>query len=88
MTTPTGRKATLSGLVLITGLLMAALPSHAENASARSREWQQARDTRQDARQAKQACNAGDHKRRPECRQDQREDRQDARSTARDIKRR
>jgi hypothetical protein len=75
MHTPTGLQATLSGLVIATGLLMAALPSHAENASARSWERQQ-------------ACKAGDNKSRPECRQDKREDKQDARSTARDIKRR
>lgn len=87
MTTPTGLKATLTGLVLATGLLMAALPSQAEKASARSRERQQARDTRQDARQDKQACQSGDHNRRPECRQDQRAAKQDARHTARDIKR-
>ena len=38
MATPTSLKATLTTLVIATGLLMAALPSHAENASERSRE--------------------------------------------------
>ena len=42
MNTPKGLQAILSGLVIANGLLMAALPSHAENASERSRERQQA----------------------------------------------
>ena len=42
MNTPKGLQAILSGLVIATGLLMAALPSYAETASERSRERQQA----------------------------------------------
>ncbi|MEF8719175.1 MAG: hypothetical protein V5B44_16215 [Candidatus Accumulibacter necessarius] len=59
-------------------------------ATEQGQQRQEARDTkqtgRQDSREEKAACKAGDEKNRAECRQDKRDTKQDSRDTARDIK--
>ena len=68
------------------GQLLAA-PTYATEQSGQRQDARDTRQTgRQEARQDKADCRAGDEKNRPECRQDKRDTKQDARGTARDIK--
>jgi hypothetical protein len=83
-------KAAVTGIVIVTGLLVLSAPSYSETASERSGERQDSRDLKQEgrpaARDAKAECKEGDEKSRAECRQDKRKTKQDTRDTARDIK--
>ena len=60
-------------------------------ATERGKDRRDARDTRQDgreeAREQKAACKAGDDKSRAECRHEKRDTKQESREDARDIKR-
>jgi hypothetical protein len=60
-------------------------------ATERAKDRRDARDTRQDgrdeAREQKAACKAGDDKSRAECRHEKRDTKQESREDARDIKR-
>jgi hypothetical protein len=78
----------VSALVITAGLLWTSVPAYA---TERGEERKDARDTKQtgreDAREQKAECKAGDDKSRAECRQEKRDTKQDARESARDIKR-
>jgi hypothetical protein len=58
-------------------MLLNAIPASAQTQGMERRDQRQ--DVRQGARDAKQACKAGDEKTRPECRQEKRSTKQDAR---------
>jgi hypothetical protein len=79
--------AAIATLVITAGVQLGSLPAYA---TEQSEQRQDARDTkqtgRQDARQEKVECKAGDDKNRAECRQDKRDTKQETRDTARDIK--
>lgn len=69
------------------GVQMMSAPTYATEQSGQRQDARDTRQTgRQDARQEKADCRAGDEKNRPECRQDKRDTKQDARGTARDQK--
>ena len=78
----------LSALLITAGLQWTLGPA---NATERGEERKDARDTKQagreEAKEQKAECKAGDDKSRAECRQDKRDTKQDARESARDIKR-
>ena len=78
----------VSILVIGAGLQWTSLPAYATD---RGEDRRDARDTRQggrdEAREQKAACKAGDEKSRAECRREKRDTKQDARGDARDIKR-
>jgi hypothetical protein len=78
----------VSALVMTAGLLWTSVPAYA---TERGEDRRDARDTKQagrdEAREQKAECKAGDDKSRSECRQEKRDTKQDARESARDIKR-
>jgi len=78
----------VSTLVITAGLLWTSVPAFA---TERGEDRRDARDTKQagrdEAREQKAECKAGDDKSRAECRQEKRDTKQDARESARDIKR-
>ena len=78
----------VSALVITAGLQWTPVPA---DATERGGERKDARDTKQtgreEAKEQKAACKAGDEKSRAECRQEKRDTKQDARESARDIKR-
>lgn len=78
----------VSALVITAGLQWMSVPAYA---TERAEDRRDARDTKQagrdEAREQKAACKAGDDKSRAECRQEKRDTKQDAREDARDIKR-
>jgi len=78
----------VSALVMTAGLLWTSVPAYA---TERGEDRRDARDTKQagrdEAREQKAECKAGDDKSRAECRQEKRDTKQDARESARDIKR-
>src|SRR6185295_356690 len=78
----------VSVLVITAGPQWTSVPAYATD---RGDERKDARGTRQtgrdEAREQKAACKAGDEKSRAECRRDKRDTKQDARGDARDIKR-
>ena len=78
----------VSVLVITAGLQWTSVPAYA---TERAEDRRDARDTKQagreEAREQKAACKAGDDKSRAECRQEKRDTKQDARESARDIKR-
>jgi F0F1-type ATP synthase membrane subunit b/b' len=75
-------------LVITAGLQWTSVQAYA---TERGEERKDARDTKQagreEAKEQKAECKAGDDKSRAECRQDKRDTKQDARESARDIKR-
>ena len=75
-------------LFIAAGAQWVSVPAYA--ATEQGEQRQEARDTkqtgRQDAREEKAECKAGDDKSRAECRQDKRDTKQESRDTARDIK--
>ena len=77
----------VSVLVTTTGVQWLSAPAHA---TERAKDRRDARDTRQegreDAREQKAACKAGDEKSRAECRHEKRDTKQESREDARDIK--
>jgi len=77
----------VSVLVIPAGLQWTLVPAYA---TERGEERKEARDTKQagreEARQQKAECKAGDEKSRAECRKEARETKQGARESARDIK--
>src|SRR5215204_1144276 len=79
----------ISVLAITAGLQWMSVPAYATTERAEDR--RDARDTKQagreEAREQKAACKAGDDKSRAECRQEKRDTKQDAREDARDIKR-
>lgn len=84
---PTQLHRLLSVALLATGMLTLAFPA---SATEQSKQRQQGRDVRQDARpdarQEKADCRQANEKNNAECRQDKRNTKQDARGQARDIK--
>lgn len=78
----------VSALVMTAGLLWTSVPAYA---TERGEDRRDARDTKQtgreEAREQKAECKAGDDKSRSECRQEKRDTKQDSRESARDIKR-
>ena len=78
----------MSVLVTTTGLQWMSVPAYA---TERAKDRRDARDTRQEgrdeAREQKAACKAGDDKSRAECRHEKRDTKQESREDARDIKR-
>jgi hypothetical protein len=88
---PIGLVATVfavSALVITAGLQWTSVPAYA---TERGDERKDARDTKQtgreEAKEQKAECKAGDDKSRAECRRDSRDTKQDAREAARDTKR-
>lgn len=79
---------TVAALVIAASVQWVSVPAYA--ATEQGEQRQEARDTkqtgRQDARQEKAECKAGDDKSRVECRQEKRDTKQETRDTARDIK--
>ena len=75
-------------LALILGAQWVAIPAYATEQGQQRKE---ARDTRQEGREAakqqKAECKEGDDKSRAECRHEKRDTKQEAREAARDIKR-
>jgi hypothetical protein len=78
---------TVATLAIAASVQWVSVPAYA---TEQSQQRQEARDTkqtgRQDARQEKAECKAGDDKSRAECRQDKRDTKQESRDTAREIK--
>ena len=79
---------TAMGIVaIVASVQLVSVPAYA---TEQGQQRQEARDTkqtgRQDAREQKAECKAGDDKSRAECRQDKRGTKQESRDTARDIK--
>ena len=78
----------VSALVIAAGLQWTSVPAYA---TERGEERKDARDTKQtgreEAKEQKAECKAGDDKSRAECRQEKRDTKQEARESARDIKR-
>ena len=79
---------TAMGIVaIVASVQFVSVPAYA---TEQGQQRQEARDTkqtgRQDAREQKAECKAGDDKSRAECRQDKRGTKQESRDTARDIK--
>ena len=78
----------VSVLVITAGLQWTPVPAYA---TERGEERKDARDTKQtgreEAKEQKAACKAGDDKSRAECRREKRDTKQDAREDAKDIKR-
>jgi len=77
----------LATLAIAAGVQSVSVPAYA---TEQGQQRQEARDTkqtgRQDAREEKAECKAGDDKSRAECRQEKRDTKQETRDTARDIK--
>ena len=84
-----GFKNVVSSLIIAAGLLAMSAPSYSENASDRSGNRQEARDTKQEgrgeARDTKADCKEG-NKSNSDCRQGKRDDKQKSKEEARDIK--
>lgn len=75
-------------LVITAGMQWASVPAYATEQSQQRKGARDTRQTgRQEARQQKAECRAGDEKSRAECRQEKRDTKQESREAARDIKR-
>jgi len=74
-------------LAIAAGVQWMSVPAYATEQGEQRREARDTKQTgRQDAREEKAECKAGDDKSRAECRQDKRDTKQESRDTARDIK--
>ena len=74
-------------LAIAAGVQWMSVPAYATEQGEQRREARDTKQTgRQDAREEKAECKAGDDKSRAECRQDKRDTQQESRDTARDIK--
>ena len=74
-------------LAIAAGVQWMSVPAYATEQGEQRREARDTKQTgRQDAREEKAECKAGDDKSRAECRQDKRGTKQESRDTARDIK--
>jgi len=78
----------VSALVITAGLLWTLVPAYATERGEDRRDGRYTKQAgRDEAREQKAECKAGDDKSRAECRQEKRDTKQDARESARDIKR-
>ena len=74
-------------LAIAAGVQWMSVPAYATEQGEQRREARDTKQTgRQDAREEKAECKAGDDQSRAECRQDKRDTKQESRDTARDIK--
>ena len=80
--------ATVATLAIVAGVQWVSVPAYA--ATEQGAQRQEARDTKQmgrdDAREQKAECKAGDEKSRAECRQEKRDTKQESREEGREIK--